>query len=588
MKSWLLMLMVFGLAKTAIAFVLFKNEDGKPLKWHLDNLNPLVHPNVVNRETREIQFHLSNDGWSEENVEAELNSVRSAAAQWQAVSGTILKFSEGDLLSPGVDINGNDNRNVIYWVKEAAPSGAVLVNNERSEISGALAVTFPTYFEDHTIVEADMVFNGVNHRWFTDYTNSFSKDNLVEAVALHEFGHFIGLQHSPLGAASMFSRTVAGVSVSAGLTLDEVAAVRSLYGIRTEANQLGSIVGNVKLDNKKIFGAVIIAEDKHGNIVQSTVTNKGGDYELLSLAPNQYYIRVSPLHSPLANQPLVRDMDISIEYQGADINFISTKPSKVTVTSNNVTKADFTVLGGNPSFYINAIRPATKKENLFEFAFGPFGIKPDGEKQLIGVYSPNLPTRSAKLRVTGDGITYGNTTFDSDVFNGYNLITVEITVQKNASPGIRSLYVDKGNERTYANGFIEIFPNIQDFDFDGLNDFWQRKNFPIFASKISRAGADPDADGYSNLEEYITGKDPNNTESYPSLEIISITVDRNGTTIQWNSIPDKSYQVWRKKDVASSKWIKVKGPQTAQRSFMFFNDPDEREKLQFYRVQALP
>jgi len=40
--------------------------------------------------------------------------------------------------------------------------------------------------------------------------------------------------------------------------------------------------------------------------------------------------------------------------------------------------------------------------------------------------------------------------------------------------------------------------------------------------------------------------------------------------------------------VASSKWIKVKGPQTAQRSFMFFNDPDEREKLQFYRVQALP
>ena len=30
MKSWVLMLMVFGLAKTAIAFVLFKNEDGKP------------------------------------------------------------------------------------------------------------------------------------------------------------------------------------------------------------------------------------------------------------------------------------------------------------------------------------------------------------------------------------------------------------------------------------------------------------------------------------------------------------------------------------------------------------------------------
>ena len=75
--------------------------------------------------------------------------------------GTILKFEEGEPLEPGVDINGDDNRNVIFWVKEAAPGGAVLVNNERTEISGALAVTFPTYFDDHTIVEADMVFNGV-------------------------------------------------------------------------------------------------------------------------------------------------------------------------------------------------------------------------------------------------------------------------------------------------------------------------------------------------------------------------------------------------------------------------------------------
>ena len=231
MKKWLLIIMSLSLTKTTIAFVLFKNEAGEPLRWHLDDLNPLVHPNVVNRETKTIQFHLSRDGWSEDNFEDELNSIRSAAAQWQAVPEPILRFEEGDLLDPGVDINGNDNQNVSFWAKKATPNGAVLVNNERTEISGALAVTFPTYFDDHTIVEADMVFNGVNQRWFTDYTNTFSKDNLVEAVALHEFGHFIGMQHSPLGAATMFSRTVSGVSVSAGLTKDEIAAVLSLIHI---------------------------------------------------------------------------------------------------------------------------------------------------------------------------------------------------------------------------------------------------------------------------------------------------------------------------------------------------------------------
>ena len=386
----------------------------------------------------------------------------------------------------------------------------------------------------------------------------------------------------------MFSRTVSGVSVSAGLTKDEIAAVQAIYGTETSKKQVGSIIGSVTLDGTKVFGAVVIAEDKHGNIVQSAVTDKNGSYELLSMSPNQYYLRVSPLHSPKANQPLVRDIDISLKHQGANVNFLPTEYNKATVTSQNQTIVEFTVVRGNSPFFINAIRPATSKGNLFELAFGPFGIKRSGKRQMIGVYSPNLPTDKAILRVSGDGITYGNTTFDSNVFAGYNLITVEITVEKNAVPGVRSLYVKQGNNLSYANGFIEILQDIEDFDFDGLNDSWQRKNFPVFASTISQANEDPDADGYSNKEEYLTEKDPNNIDSYPTLEIKSITVDLSGTTIQWNSIPGKSYQVWRKKNVALSKWIKIKEPQIAQRSFMFFVDTSEREELQFYRVQALP
>ena len=114
MKRLLAALLALGLAKAAMAFVLFKNEDGEPLRWRLDELDPLVHPNVVNRETRAIRIHLAKDGWSDDNAESELNSIRSAAAQWQAVPGTILKFEEGEPLEPGVDINGEDNQNVIF------------------------------------------------------------------------------------------------------------------------------------------------------------------------------------------------------------------------------------------------------------------------------------------------------------------------------------------------------------------------------------------------------------------------------------------------------------------------------------------
>ena len=65
-------------------------------------------------------------------------------------------------------------------------------------------------------------------------------------------------------------------------------------------------------------------------------------------------------------------------------------------------------------------------------------------------------------------------------------------------------------------------------------------------------------------------------------------VNENGTTIQWDSLSGKRYQVWSKKDVAKATWKKVGEPQTARRAFTFFTDPSEREEIQFYRVQALP
>jgi len=372
------------------------------------------------------------------------------------------------------------------------------------------------------------------------------------------------------------------------LLKDEVAAAQTLYGKPAALAELGSIVGKVTMGRGLVFGAVVLAEGVHGNIIQSTVSERNGRYELTALPPATYRLRVAPLNSPDAKpRPLVRDMDISIEHQGAETNFQPTGYKQVVVGVGKSTTLDFAVEKGAAPFYVSAVRPPTMKQNLFELAFEPFALERTGKKQTIGIYSPTLPMGGATLRLTGDGVTHGETTFAPDVFDDYRLISVEVTVAKNATPGVRSMYVQKGNDVAYINGFVEIISGVQDYNFDGLDDSWQREQFAVFSSAEAHADADPDADGYNNREEFLTGKNPTDAGSFPLLEIGSIIVDEQGTTIQWSSVPDKRYQVWSKPDVANAKWHKVGEPIVATRSFTFFIDPAEREEFQFYRVQVL-
>src|SRR6185295_8909126 len=162
--------LVFISAFSAEAFVQNFLPSGAGYHWDLTNLSASVPTNVVSRTTRSVRYFLASDGFSTTNTQAELNAVRASFAQWQSISNTILKFEEGGLAAPRGTINTADNTNIIFWAKTNTTVGL------GADVSGSLGVTFTTALTGGILKEADIVFNGVEQGWLTDF-NTVSSTN---------------------------------------------------------------------------------------------------------------------------------------------------------------------------------------------------------------------------------------------------------------------------------------------------------------------------------------------------------------------------------------------------------------------------
>lgn len=168
---------------------------------HWPGPDPMGEPYLVNLNTTDVP------------LDQALEAIQAAADTWTNVSGADFEFSYGGSTTATDYSNPPNGQNDIMW-KDNGPN------------QGILAMTWTWRNEADEIFESDMVINDY-YQWDTSGTPGETEFDL-QSVALHEFGHYLRLEHDIDPDAVMYRLTSAG-SVKRALHPNDIAGIRYIY-----------------------------------------------------------------------------------------------------------------------------------------------------------------------------------------------------------------------------------------------------------------------------------------------------------------------------------------------------------------------
>ncbi len=127
-----------------------------------------------------------------------------------------------------------------------------------------------------------------------------------------------------------------------------------------------------------------------------------------------------------------------------------------------------------------------------------------------------------------------------------------------------------------------------DSDGDGIPDWWMNQYFGHAvgsAGDLSRPQDDADGDGFSNLQEFLSGTDPMDPQSFLKIEIAPADSVSQTASLTWPSVPGKSYQVQYRTNLTDPAWLNF-GPAIVATNSISIAVP-LTSSTGFYRVIAV-
>jgi hypothetical protein len=118
-------------------------------------------------------------------------------------------------------------------------------------------------------------------------------------------------------------------------------------------------------------------------------------------------------------------------------------------------------------------------------------------------------------------------------------------------------------ESAYSEEVVWVAPAMPDSDADGISDSWELEHFS--STDLTHKMTDYDHDGSSDLNEFLAGTNPADSNEYPSLAIRNATT---GTTLSFQARQaagagyenrTRYYTLKQCDDLASGIWTSVPG-----------------------------
>jgi uncharacterized protein (TIGR03437 family) len=449
--AWGYIRFAFNYSDGSVAYLKRSDAVGTGIQFYLNNLVVAGATSSATGKTTTVITAGSNP----------LLAIRASQATWNTVSTSAARFQG---LKSTTKVNDpSDGQNTICLASTA--SDLSILGYSAGVTPGAFAFTLNSGAPFNVgstpsgdVADSDIIINPA-YTFSTDGSNSYD----LQAVITHEFGHALGLNHTPLVGATMFQFAFTPARY---LSADEISFATAIYAAKggTAPGTLGGKV--VAADGSPVQSGLIVVTDPVAGNSLGALTGADGTWSL-QVPAGSYAVYCDAMTGSSLVQPgnlsLLTTTKVTSNFQATVLGGIGT-PTLVAVASGaTVSTPDLKVTGGTSALTPPYAGVGAAGATGDVRGVGNVGITVASGRAIDVALVGGGIDSTVSVQALGGGVTVRPGTVRADTFNGQAMARFTIDIAARTTPSLASFFVTKGTSVLAMSGVLVIVPPTPTF-----------------------------------------------------------------------------------------------------------------------------